>query len=79
MSLKNRGIWKIGIWFLLLALVLLAIILLPLSTDAPDAVTAVTFALILILKILFVFSLIFQLLVCTACNFEIRPRSPPNL
>jgi hypothetical protein len=37
-----------------------------------------TFTLILILEILFVFSLNPQQLVYTAYHFEIRPRSPPN-
>jgi hypothetical protein len=54
-----------------------AIILPLLSTDAPPALTAATFALILILEILFFFSPSRQLLVCTAYHFGIRPRSPP--
>ncbi len=75
MSIESRDIRKIGIWFLLLAFVFVAIILL---ADAPPAVTAVTFTLILILEILFVFSLNPQQLVCTAYHFGIRLRSPPN-
>jgi hypothetical protein len=78
MSIDSRDIWKIGIWFLLLAFIFVAIILPVLSVDAPPAVIAVTFMLILILEILFVFSLDPQQLVCTAYHFEIRPRSPPN-
>jgi hypothetical protein len=75
MSIESRGIRKIGIWFLMLAFAFVAIIL---AADAPDAVAAVTFPLILILEILFALSLNPQQLVCTAYRFEIRPRSPPN-
>ena len=78
MAIEHRDIRKIGIWFLLLAFVFVAIILPLLSTDAPDAVTAVTFTLVLILEILFALSLNTQQLVCTAHHFGIRPRSPPN-
>jgi ABC-type microcin C transport system permease subunit YejB len=78
MSIESRDIRKIGIWFLLLVFVFAAIILPLLSTDAPDAVTAVTFTLILILEILFALSLNPQRLFCTAYHFGIRPRSPPN-
>lgn len=75
MSIDSRDIRKIGIWFLLLAFVFAAIILL---ADGPPAVTAVMFTLILILEILFAFSLNPQQLVCTAYHFGIHPRSPPN-
>jgi hypothetical protein len=78
MSIKSRDVWKIGIWFLLLAVVFVAIILPLLSAGAPDAITAVTFTLILILGILFALSFNPQQLVCTAYHFGIRPRSPPN-
>ena len=78
MSIDGRDIREIGIWLLLLAFVFVAVVLPLLSIDAPDAVTAVTFTLILILEILFVFSLNPQQLVCTAYHFGIRPRSPPN-
>jgi hypothetical protein len=78
MSIDSRDIWKIGIWFLLLAFVFVAIILPLLSADAPDAVTAAAFTLILILEILFALSLNPQQPVCTAYYFEIPPRSPPN-
>jgi ABC-type Na+ efflux pump permease subunit len=78
MSIESRDLWKIGIWFLLLAFVFVAIILPLLTTDTPDAVTAVTFTLILILEILFALSLNPQQLVCTAYHFGIPPRSPPN-
>jgi hypothetical protein len=56
MSIESRDIRKIGIWFLLLEFAFVAIIMPLLSTNAPDAFTAVTFTLILILEILFVFS-----------------------
>jgi hypothetical protein len=78
MSIDGRYIREIGIWFLLLAFVFVAIILPLLSVDAPDAATAATFTLILILEILFALSLNPQPLVCTAYHFGIRPRSPPN-
>ena len=78
MSIDSRDIRNIGIWLLLLAFVFVAIILPLLSTDAPDAFTVVTFTLIFILEILFALSLDPQLLVCTAYNFGIRPRSPPS-
>ena len=78
MSIDGRDIREIGIWFLLLAFVFAAIIMPLLSVDAPDATTGVTFTLILILEILFVFSLNPQLLVCAEYHFPIRPRSPPN-
>jgi hypothetical protein len=77
MSIESRDIRKIGIWFLLLAFVFVVIIL-SASADAPDALPAVAFTLILILEILFVFSLNPQLLVCAAYHFGIRLRSPPN-
>ena len=75
MSIDSRDIRKFVIWLLLLAFVFVAIIL---SSDAPPAVTAVTFTLILILEILFALSLNPQQLVCTAYHFGIRLRSPPN-
>jgi hypothetical protein len=78
MSIDSWGIRKIGIWFLLLAFVFVAIALPLLSVDSPDAATAVTFTLILILGILFALSLNPQQLVCSAYQFGIRPRSPPN-
>ncbi len=78
MSIDSRSIRKIGIWFLLLTFAFMAIILPLLSVDAPDAVIAVTFTLVLILGILFALSLDLQQLVCAAYNFGIRPRSPPN-
>ncbi len=78
MLIDGRDIREIGIWFLLLAFVCLAIIMPLLSVDAPDATTGVTFTLILILEILFVFSLNPQLLVCAEYHFAVRPRSPPN-
>jgi hypothetical protein len=78
MSIESRDIRKIGIWFLLLASAFVAIILPLLSADPPPAVTAVTFTLILILEILFAFSLNPQQPVCTAYHFGIRLRSPPN-
>jgi|WetSurMetagenome_2_1015567.scaffolds.fasta_scaffold664077_2 hypothetical protein len=78
MSIESWDIRKIGICFLLLAFVFVAIILPLLSADAPDAVPAVTFTLILILEILFAFSLNPQQLVCTTNHFGIRLRSPPN-
>ncbi len=78
MSIESRDIRKVGIWFLLLAFVVVAIILPLLSADAPPAVTGVTFTLILILEILFVFSLNPQQIVWTAYRFGIRLRSPPN-
>jgi hypothetical protein len=78
MSIEGRDTRKIGIWFLLLAFVFAAIILPLLSVDAPDAVTSVTFTLILILEILVVLSLSPQLLVGTAYHSGIRPRSPPD-
>ena len=77
MSIESLGIRKIGIWFLLLAFVFVAIILPLLSADAPDAVTAVAFTLILILKTLFVFSHNPQLIVRTGYRLGIPPRSPP--
>jgi hypothetical protein len=77
MSIESRDTRKVGIWFLLLAFVFAAIILPLLSADAPDALTAVTFTLLLILEILFVFSLNPQLIVCTGSRFGISPRSPP--
>ncbi len=78
MSMYSHDIRKIGIWFLLLSFVFVAIALPLLSVDAPDAAIAVTFALILILEILFALSLDPQQLVRTAYHFGIRPRSPPN-
>ena len=78
MSIDSRDIRKIGIWFLLLAFVFVVIALPLLSVDAPDAATAPTFTLILILEILFALSLNPQQLVCTAYQFGIHPRSPPN-
>ena len=78
MSIDGRDIREIGIWLLLLAFVFVAIILPLLSADAPDAVTVVTFTLILILEIFFVLSLNPQQFVSTAYYFGIRPRSPPN-
>jgi len=77
MSIDRRDIRKIGIWFLLLEFAFVAIILPLLSTDAPDAFTAVTFTLILILEILFALFLRPLQLVCTAYRFGIPPRSPP--
>ena len=78
MSTRSQGIRKVGIWCLLLAFASVAIILPLLSGDAPDAVTAVTFTLILVLGILFAISIDPQQLVCAVYNFGIRPRSPPN-
>ena len=78
MSIENQDIRKVGIWFLMLAFAFVAVMLPLLSADAPDAVTAVTFTLILILEILFALSLNPQQLVYTAYRFEIRPRSPPT-
>jgi hypothetical protein len=78
MSIKSLDIRRVGIWFLLLTFAFVAIILPLLSTDAPPAVTAATFTLILILEILFVFSPSQQLIICTVFLFGIRPRSPPN-
>ncbi len=78
MSIDGRDIREIGIWFLLLAFVSVAIVLPLLSIDTPDAVTAATFTLILLLEILFVFSLSPHIFVCTEYHFGIRPRSPPN-
>jgi hypothetical protein len=78
MLVDSRDIRKIGIWFLLLSFAFVAIVLPLLSVDAPDAVAAVTFTLILILGILFTLSLDPQQLVCAAFDFVIRPRSPPN-
>ena len=78
MSIDGRDIREIGIWFLLLAFVFVAIIMPLLSVDAPDATAGVMFTLILILEILFVFSLNPQLLVRVENHFAIRPRSPPN-
>jgi len=77
MSIESRDIRKIGTWFLLLAFAFVAIILPLLSADAPDAVTTVTFALILILEILFVFSLNPRQMICAGYRFGIPPRSPP--
>ena len=73
MSIESWDIWKIGIWCLFPAFVVVAIIL-----PAILLPIFLTFTLILILEILFVFSLNPQQLVCTAHHFEIRPRSPPN-
>jgi hypothetical protein len=56
MSIDGRDIREIGIWLLLLAFAFVAIILSLLFVDAPYAITGVTFTLILILEILFVFS-----------------------
>ena len=78
MSIDGHDIREIGIWLLLLAFVFVSIILPLLSIDVPDAATAAPFTLILILEILFIFSLSPQQLVCTAYHFAIRPRSPPN-
>jgi hypothetical protein len=78
MSIESRDNRKIGIWFLLLGFVFTAIVLPLLSVDAPDAITAVAFTLILILEILVVLSLNPQLLVGTGYHFGICPRSPPN-
>jgi hypothetical protein len=78
MSIDRRDIRKIGIWFLLLEFAFVAIILPLLSTDAPDAFTAVTFTLILILEILFALSLKPPRFVCAAYRFGIPPRSPPT-
>ena len=78
MSIDRQGIRKIGIWLLLLAFVFAAIALPLLSVDSPDAATAVTFTLILIVGILFALSLNPQQLVCSEYQFGIRPRSPPN-
>jgi predicted permease len=78
MSSDSWDIRKVGIWFLLLAFAFVAIVLPLLSTDAPPAVTGVTFTLILILEILFALSLNAQLLACAAYHLLIRPRSPPN-
>jgi hypothetical protein len=71
------GIWdvkRIGTVLLLLAFVAVAIFL---PADAPPAVGAVTFTLILILEILFAFSLNPQQLVSAGYRFGIPPRSPP--
>jgi hypothetical protein len=73
MSIESRDIWKIGIWCLFPVFVVVAIIL-----PAIFLPLLLTFTLILILEILFVFSLNPQQLVYTAYHFEIRPRSPPN-
>ena len=78
MIIESRDIRKIGIFILLPAFVCAAIILPLLSTDAPDAVTGVTFTLILILEILFALSLNPQQPVRTAHRYEIHPRSPPT-
>jgi hypothetical protein len=78
MSIDGRDIREIGIWLLLLAFVFVAIVLPLLSIEAPDAAMAATLTLILILEILFVFSLNPRLLICAAYHFGIRPRSPPN-
>jgi hypothetical protein len=78
MSFFSRDIRKVGIWSILVAFAFVAIVLPLLSVDIPDGVNAVTFALILILGIVFVLSLDPQQLVCTAYSFGIRPRSPPN-
>ncbi len=75
MSIDHRDVRKVGIWFLLLAFVFAAIIA---SVDAPPAVTALAFTLILVLEILFAFSVNPQQLVCSAYRFGIRLRSPPN-
>ncbi len=77
MSIESRDIRKIGILVLLLAFVFVAITLPLLSADPADAVTAVTFTLILTLEILFALSFTSQQLVCTAYPFGIRLRSPP--
>jgi hypothetical protein len=77
MSITRRDIRKIGICFLLLAFVPVAIILPLLSANAPDAVPTATFTLILIVEILFVFSLNPQPIVCAGYQFGILPRSPP--
>ena len=77
MSIETPGIRKIGICFLLLAVVFVAIILPLLSADAPPAVTAVAFSLIIILETLFVFSHNPRLIVCTGYRIGIPPRSPP--
>jgi hypothetical protein len=77
MLVDSRGIRKIGIWFLLLSFTFVAITLPLLSVDAPDAVTAVTFTLLLILEILAVFYLNPQLNICAGYRFGIPPRSPP--
>jgi hypothetical protein len=78
MSIDGRDIREIGVWLLLLAFVFVAIIMPLLSVDSPDATAGVTFTLILILEILFIFSFIPQLPVCAEYHFAIRPRSPPN-
>ena len=77
MPIKNRDVRKIGTWLLLMVFVFVAIILPLLSTDAPDGVTTVTFALILILEILFALSLNPLPGICAAYRFGISPRSPP--
>jgi len=78
MSIENRDIRKVEIWILLLAFAFVAIVLPLLSAETPPAVAGVTFTLILILEILFVFSLNAQLLARATYHFIIRPRSPPN-
>ena len=77
MSIGIRESRKIAIWFLLVAFVVVVMILYA-PTDSPDALPAVTFTLILILEILFVFSPNPQLPVCAIYHSGIRPRSPPN-
>jgi hypothetical protein len=75
MILDIRDTRKIGICFLLLVFIFVTIVL---SVDAPPALAAVTFALVLILEILFVFCLILEQFACTAHHCGIRLRSPPN-
>jgi hypothetical protein len=77
MAIESSGIRKTGIWFLLLAFVFVAIILPLLAADAPDAVTTVTFTLILILEILLDFSLNPQPISCAGYRLGNPPRSPP--
>jgi hypothetical protein len=78
MAIDGRDIREIGIWLLLLTVVAVTIALPLLSFDAPDAATAQVFTLILILEILFIFSLHPQLTFCAAESRAIRLRSPPN-
>ena len=78
MTIEGGDILKIGICFLLLGFVFAAIIQPLLFTDSPDAVTAMTFMLILSLGILFALSPNPQQPVCTAYQFGISPRSPPS-
>jgi hypothetical protein len=77
MLIESRGLRKIGVWFLLLFFAFVAITLPLLSADTPDAVTAVTITLLLILELLSVFSLNPQLNICAGYRFGIPPRSPP--